>query len=119
MKATPTIKIGECAGRWLGRVWLGVVAREKQAVHWLVGKGMPVVVARATLWIIELGLFCVLLYAAFWVAVLLLFAVAVAWVGHSLLYLDDGNKQEWREGHSGFGLYDKTEWRHDMGDDEP
>ncbi len=80
---------------------------------------MPVVVARATLLIIELGLFCVLLYAAFWVAVLLLFAVAVAWVGHSLLYLDDDNKQEWREGHSGFGLYDKTEWRHDMGDDEP
>jgi hypothetical protein len=50
---------------------------------------------------------------------LFLFVIVAAWVARNS-DRDDESKLEWREGHSGLGLYDKNEWRHDMGaPDEP
>jgi fatty acid desaturase len=109
----------ERAGRWFGRVWRGVVRQEARAIRWLAGKGVPTGVAWLLFWIVKLAVFGALLYFAFWFALLLLFGVVAAWVTRNSGW-DDDNKPEWREGHSGFGLYDKNEWRHDMGDpDEP
>jgi hypothetical protein len=85
----------------------------------LASQGLPAGVARLLLWIVKLAAFGVLLYAGFWIALVLLFGVAAAWALRDSDF-DDENKLEWREGHSGFGLYDNNEWRHDMGDpDEP
>jgi hypothetical protein len=75
--------------------------------------------ARMLLWIVKLAIFGVLLFTALWLALVLLLGVAAAWAVRNS-DPDDENRLEWREGHSGFGLYDENEWRHDMGDpDEP
>lgn len=119
MKAAPTVKKSERAGRWLGRVWRGVAHREARAVRWLVAHGVPNRVGKLLFWLIKILVVGVLLYAAFWFALLLLFGVAGAWILKNS-DLNDEEKLEWREGHSGFGLYDKNEWRRDMGDpDDP
>lgn len=119
MKAAPTITAAERAGRWLGRVWRGAACREMRAMHWLAAQGVLARVGRMLFWVIKLALFGVLLYVAFWVALLLLFGVAAAWALKNSHQNDEG-KLEWREGHSGFGLYDENEWRRDMGDpDDP
>ncbi|GHU37774.1 hypothetical protein AGMMS50256_36150 [Betaproteobacteria bacterium] len=100
------------AGGWLARA-------DRKANGYLVAQGMNANLARGILQAIEFVLLAILLYGAFWVGLLLLFAVTGAW----LLRNDDGSydeehKPEWRYGHQGFGLYDKNEWRYDMGDDE-
>lgn len=121
MKETAHATTAERTGRWFGRVWKGCVQQETRAVQWLVGKGLSVSVARSLLWIVKLVVFAVLLYVAFWLALLLLFGIAAAWVARdSASDWENENKAEWREGHTGFGLYDKSEWRRDMGDpDDP
>ena len=63
-----------------------------------------------------------LLYAAFWLAAPLALLLVAAWYFRTAAAweVEDESKPEWREGHAGFGLYDKNEWRHDMGDpDKP
>jgi len=119
MKATSRNTNAERAGRWLGRAWRGLARQEARAVQWLAGKGLPAGVTRLLLGIVKLSILVLLLYSAFWLALLLLLGVAAAWVART----SDGegdDKSEWRQGHSGFGLYDKNEWRRDMGDpDDP
>ena len=119
MKTTPSTTNAERAGRLLGRAGSRVARRETKAIQWLAGKGFPVGLVRVVFWIMKLAIIGVLLYTAFWLALLLAFAVVAAWVAHNADWADE-DKAEWREGHSGFGLYDKNEWRHDMGDpDDP
>ncbi|MGQ5288517.1 DUF3742 family protein [Pectobacterium actinidiae] len=119
MNTTTRSSTAERFGRRLGRIWRAYLRRERRVVAWLVSVGAPSAAATALVWAVKLAVLGVLLYAAFWLALLLLFAVAAAW-GADNTDLDDENKPEWREGHSGFGLYDKNEWRHDIGDsDEP
>lgn len=120
MKKTARTTTAERAGRWLGRAWCGFVRQEAYAIQWLANKGLPAGVVRLLFWIAKLAILVVLLYVAFWLALLIVFAVAAAWVARNSDGWEDENKPEWREGHSGFGLYDKNEWRHDMGDpDDP
>ena len=119
MKATLSTTNAERAGRWLGRAWRECVRNEARALQWLTSKRLPAGVGRLLFWIIKLGVFIVLLYAAFWLAVLLALAVFAAWLAQDSDW-NGRSKSEWRDGHSGFGLYDKREWRHDMGDpDKP
>lgn len=112
---TSTQEFGYRLGRGAKRVAQGYLRYEQQAAAWLSTQGVPVVLTTALLWSIKLALLGVLLYAAFLVAALT--AVIVGWA-----YFADGQEEdtpEWREGHSGFGLYDKSEWRIDMpGPDE-
>ena len=106
-------------GRRAGLAWRGYLRREQRVAGWLVTRGVPAGAATAVLWIVKLALLGVLLYSAFWLALLLVFAVVAAWLARNVDY-DDECQPEWREGHGGFGLYDKNEWRHDTGDpDEP
>ncbi|MGE0371825.1 MAG: DUF3742 family protein [Gammaproteobacteria bacterium] len=121
MKKAARTTTAERTGRWLGRAWRGLARQEVRAVQWLAGKGLPAGVTRLLLGIVKLSILVLLLYSAFWLALLLLLGVAVTWVArNSGSDWERENNAEWREGHSGFGLYDKNEWRRDMGDpDDP
>ncbi|WP_165963168.1 MULTISPECIES: DUF3742 family protein [unclassified Pigmentiphaga] len=106
-------------GRGAGRVWRGYLRREQRVTGWLVTRGMPAGAATAVLWIVKLAVLGVLLYTVSWLALLLAFAVVAAWLARNADE-DDEKQPELRDGHSGVGLYDKDDWRIDMGDpDEP
>ncbi|MBB0025237.1 MULTISPECIES: DUF3742 family protein [Burkholderiaceae] len=117
MKTTAHTTFAERLGRVLGRAWRGCTRLDQRAQGWLRAQGLAPGLAQAVSWGAKLTALGVLLYSAFWLALLLVLALAGAW----LLRNDDGSydeeqKTEWREGHGGFGLYDKNECRHDMGD---
>jgi len=115
MKATPTITKTERVGRWLGHMWRGVAHREVRAIHWLAAQGVPARVGRLLFWVIKLALFGVLLYVAFWVALPLVFALIASWLCQNS-DTDEEMQPKLRDGHSGVGLYDKDDWRIDVGD---
>ena len=106
-------------GRGAGRAWRGYLRREQRVAGWLVTRGVPAGAATAVLWIVKLAVLGMLLYAASWLALLLTFAVVAAWLARNADE-DDEKQPELRDGHSGVGLYDKDDWRIDMGDpDKP
>lgn len=99
-------------GRGAGRAWRGYLRREQRVACWLVTRGVPAGAATAVLWIVKLAVLGMLLYTVSWLVLLLAFAAVAAWL--------DEKQPELRDGHSGVGLYDKDDWRIDMGDpDEP
>ena len=104
-------------GRTLGRLWRACVRLDRCAMQGLGAKGCAPGMAKGLVRIVELVFLVGLLYATFWFAAILVIAALVAWCfRHDVIWEeDDSNKPEWREGHGGFGLYDKNEWRHDMG----
>ena len=104
-------------GRGAGRAWRGYLRREQRVAGWLVTRGVPAGAATAALWIVKLAALGVLLYFAFWLALLLAFAVVAAWLARNADE-DDEKQPELRDGHSGVGLYDKDDWRIDMGEPE-
>lgn len=115
MKSTAQTTFAERTGRTLGRTYGRLVRVDRKALGWLVAHGLPAGLAAPILWVVKLGVFAVLLYAAFWLALLLVFAIAVAWSARNADWDDEDEQPEWRDGHSGWGLYDKNEWRHDPG----
>tara|TARA_A100001391_G_scaffold176726_1_gene140134 strand:- start:333 stop:692 length:360 start_codon:yes stop_codon:yes gene_type:complete len=119
MKTAPTVKTSERAGRWLGRVWRGVAHREARAVRWLVAHGVSNRVGKLLFWLIKILVVGVLLYAAFWLALIAVIVIVATWLAQNL-DPESERQPELRDGHSGVGLYDKDDWRIDMGDpDEP
>ncbi|MBS3936863.1 MAG: DUF3742 family protein [Sulfuritalea sp.] len=106
-------------GRGAGRAWRGYLRREQRVAGWLVTRGVPTGAATAVLWIVKLAVLGMLLYTVSWLVLLLAFAVVAAWLERNA-DADDEKQPELRDGHSGVGLYDKDDWRIDMGDpDEP
>jgi hypothetical protein len=119
MNAMPRTTNAERAGRWLGRAWRRFVRQEARAIRWLTDKGLPVGTVRVLLWIVKLAVLGVLLYATLWLVLLLALAVVTAWLLRNA-GADEEKQPELRDGHSGIGVYDKDDWRIDMGDpDEP
>lgn len=115
MKKTARTTTAEHAGRRLGLAWRGCVRQEARGIRWLASKGLPTGLGRLMFWVVKLAMVVVLLYSAFWLALLLAFAVTAAWLVRNA-DLDDEKQPELRDGHSGVGLYDKDDWRIDMGD---
>ena len=106
-------------GRGAGRAWRGYLRREQRVAGWLVACGVPAGAATAVLGIVKLAVLGMLLYTVSWLALLLVFAVVTAWLARNADE-DDEKQPELRDGHSGVGLYDRDDWRIDMGDpDEP
>jgi hypothetical protein len=105
----------ERAGRWLGRAWRSFARQEARAIRWLASQGLPAGVARLLFWVVKLAIFGVLLFVAFWLALLLALAVVAAWIVRNA-DADEEKQPELRDGHSGIGLYDKDDWRIDLGD---
>ncbi|AFM32530.1 MULTISPECIES: DUF3742 family protein [Pseudomonadaceae] len=106
-------------GRGAGRAWRGYQRREQRVAGRLVTRGVPAGAATAVLWIVKLAVLGMLLYTVSWLVLLLAFAVVATWFARNA-DADDEKQPELRDGHSGVGLYDKDDWRIDMGDpDEP
>lgn len=118
MKAAAHTTFAERLGRAAGRAWRSSVRLDRRAQNWLLARGWAPGAAKAVLLVVKLAVIGVLLYTAFWLALLLAVLVAAAWSMRNSPNWTAVNEEqpEWREGHGGFGLYDKNEWRHDMGD---
>ncbi|MBA4721425.1 DUF3742 family protein [Halopseudomonas pachastrellae] len=115
MKATPTITKTERAGRWLGLAWRSLTRQESRAIQWLAKKGLPEELGKVLFWSVKLVVLGVLLYMAFWLALLMAFLLVAAWLVQQT-DMGEEKQPELRDGHSGAGLYDKDDWRIDMGD---
>ncbi|AYH45943.1 DUF3742 family protein [Aromatoleum toluolicum] len=118
MKPTAHTNFAERAGRTLGRMWRGIVRLDRKAHGLLIVQGWAPGVASAVLLVIKLVVLGVLAYASLWLAALLALLALAGWSVRdpAAWNAEDESKPEWREGHGGFGLYDKSEWRRDMGD---
>lgn len=115
MSTKTRIGNGERLGHWLGGMWRTYARGEKRVTGMLVAHGWSTGLAKTLLRAAKLALLVVLFYVAFWVVVVLVLAVMCLWmIVHADLEPDE-DQPEWREGHSGWGLYDKSEWRHDPG----
>lgn len=122
MKTAAQTTFAERLGRMFGRAWRGYAHLDRRAQGWLHVRGWAPNAAKAMLLVVKLVALGLLLYTAFWLAVPLALLVLAAWYlwNADAWEVDHESKLEWREGHAGFGLYDKNEWRHDMGDpDKP
>src|SRR5690606_38525498 len=86
-----------------------------RVASWLVTRGVPAGAATVVLWIVKLAVLGMLLYTVSWLVLLLAFAVVTAWLVRNADE-DDEKQPELRDGHSSVGLYDKDDWRIDMGD---
>lgn len=119
MDASRHTSYSERFGHWAGRMWRGYLHGERQAVTWLVTRGVPARAATVVLWIIKLGVFVVLFYVAFWLALLVAFAVVAAWVARSTdwheppPWYEPPAEPEWRDGPVGYGLYTYDDQRID------
>lgn len=117
MKTAAQTTFAERLGRTLGRAWRGCARLDRRAQGWLHAQGLAPGAARAVSMAVKLAVIGVLLYTAFWFALLVAVLIAAAWsMRNSPNWTANDEQPEWREGHGGFGLYDKNEWRHDMGD---
>ncbi|KLD75515.1 DUF3742 family protein [Xanthomonas hyacinthi] len=113
MKPAAQTTFAERAGRVFGRMWRAGARLDRKAQGWLVTRGLGAGVAAGPLWVVKFAVLAVLLYGAFWVALLLVFVVAAAWAARNGGLDEDDQRPEWKEGHEGFGLYDKSDWRID------
>lgn len=65
-----TVTKAEHVGKRLGRAWRGFVRQEMRVTRWMIGHGVPRLIAASILWTVKLAVLAILLYAAFWMAVI-------------------------------------------------
>jgi hypothetical protein len=109
----------ERLGHWMGGRWRAYRKRERQTVAWALERGVPQAVAISSLWLVRLLIMGGLLYAAFWPGLLLAIAVMTAGAAAEKPTdsLTNDEKDEWRMGWSGYGLY-RDDTRIDPGTDD-
>ena len=103
-------------GRWLGHRWRGILSLEKNSLLWLQRVGVPINVARICGWILKAVVLGALLCFAFWIALIALAIVFVIRAAFNADFRSDYEESNWRDGLSGFGLYDRTGVRIDPHD---
>ncbi|MGF6513033.1 hypothetical protein ABH912_000499 [Pseudomonas sp. BT76 TE3572] len=103
-------------GKWMGRRWRGILLFEKNSLLWLQRVGVPINVAKIYGWILKAVVLSVLLYLAFWIALIALAIVFVVRAAFNCDFRSDYEESDWRDGLSGFGLYDRTGVRIDPHD---
>ncbi|MDR0578059.1 MAG: DUF3742 family protein [Candidatus Accumulibacter sp.] len=114
---TPQAAVAQRAGRALGRTWAKLARLENSARDWLVSQGLPQGIAGALLLIAKLAVLGIVLYRAFWAALVLAFAIVSTWLAGDT-DAEEEKQPKLRDGHSEIGLYDKDDWRIDLGDPE-
>ncbi|GAJ29297.1 DUF3742 family protein [Acidomonas methanolica] len=114
MRRSGQTSFAERAGGFLGRLWRTYRCSERRSANWLVARGLPDPAVVVVLWGIRLGVAVVLFHTMSWLALLVTIGVIVMWFGHEGALAEDGQSPEWKDGHDGFGLYDKSEWRIDI-----
>lgn len=106
MKQRERLSISERLGRWTGRAWRGYVRRESAMLQWGANKGVPAFVVSMLLWTLKLVVLAAALYLGFWImfaAVLVIAGLRI--IANSDVDVDEA-EPEWRDGLSGYGLYD-------------
>ncbi len=101
------------AGAAIGRAWRRWLRQEHRVIGWLVSKGLSATVARPLLCMMILAILGLLLHMVSWLALLLAFAVVVAWIAGDADSDVEDHQPEWRNGISGFGLYNEDGYRVD------
>ncbi|TPG90305.1 DUF3742 family protein [Pseudomonas caspiana] len=94
-------------GRWVGRRWQSYLRYEEKTLSWLQRKGAPIKFSRFLGWLFKAVALITLLYVAFWITLILVAATIGAYAilnSDSSMYSEH---TEWRDGLSGFGLYDQ------------
>ena len=96
-------------GQWLGRRWLGFLRFEERVLMWLERTGAPMPISKILCWRLKVVIIVALLYVAFWITLFVIFITAGACsVIYSNSSIDMTDKHpQWRDGLSGFGLYDE------------
>lgn len=120
MAAQPyTAEIAYRLGRGARSATLRWARCEHHLAARLVANGVAPAVAQLLLSGAKFVVLATFFYILSWLAALVAFAVAAAWVAANTADGREDEEMEWRYGHSGFGLYDKSDWRVDMpGPDE-
>ena len=119
MPTQPHPSLAERFGRRLGLSWRAYLRLERQTVAQALERGVPRAITIGGLWLVRLLIMGGLLYVAFWPGLLLAIAVmtAGAVVEKPTDSLTDDEKDEWRMGWSGYGLY-RDDTRIDPGSDD-
>lgn len=103
-------------GRWLGRRWRGYLRCEARALLWLQYRGVPIKVSRILGWILKAVVLISLLCVAFWITLIVVVATVGAYAVLNSASSTFDESTEWRDGLSGFGLYDRGGTRIDPHD---
>ena len=88
-----TVSRAEHIGKRLGRAWRSFVRQEVRATRWMIGHGMPRLIAASILWIVKLLVLAILLYVAFWLALLLVIVLIAA----AATQRTNENERKWLE----------------------
>ncbi|AZF53180.1 hypothetical protein C4J85_2695 [Pseudomonas sp. R4-34-07] len=113
MSGHPKNSKAERVGRWLGRAYVGLLRQEQRLRLWLIGLGIPAPGARAFAWCLRLSAIVLLLSFSL---VLAMIVFSLWLVGRGVARSDLSYRTpdvEWRDGHSGFGLYTRDGFRID------
>ncbi len=119
MNTSTHISSAERMGGALGRLWKKWLRLNDKISNRLATYGIPAVLTKIALLVIKLIVLGALFYAAFWVTVLLLLGAAItgmARYGGAGTIDIKPEKIEYRDGHSGIGLYNKYDLRVDPGE---
>ena len=113
MSRYPKISKAERVGRWLGRVYRGLMRQEHRLRLWLIGLGLPATGAKVFAWSVRMLIVVSLL--CFSITLTALF-VGLVLIGRGVARSDLSYRTpdlEWRDGCSGFGLYTRDGCRID------
>ena len=102
-------------GIWVGHCWKIYLEFEKSFSSWLSQRGVAAILVRLLRWCLRALVIGLLLFAVSWV-VLLVTVIAVLLEHHSSNSSPNDFDSEWRDGPSGYGLYDRTGVRLDPHD---
>lgn len=95
-------------GEYVGRCWKCYSRALDKISHRLQQAGVPFALSRMAVWIMQVVAITGLLYVAFWITLI----VIIASLGVSGFFSPPTRTNhfsaDWRDGPSGFGLYDQT-----------
>ncbi|WP_307941990.1 DUF3742 family protein [Pseudomonas mosselii] len=116
MKQRKRMSIPERVCRWAGRAWCAYLKHEKALTRWCVVRGVPALCVTLCIWVIKLIAMGVALYFMFWIAFFAALAIAAMRILANGATGPEEPASEWRDGLSGYGLYDSKGFRIDPHD---
>ncbi|WP_397458514.1 DUF3742 family protein [Pseudomonas asplenii] len=114
MTCYPKTSKAERVGHWLGKAYRALLRHEWRMRLWLVVHGLPATAAAVIAWSIRL-IFLALL-VSFSLLLLAVLVVMLFLIGRGVALSDLSYpvpETQWRDGHSGYGLYSRDGYRID------
>ena len=116
---TPPTSFAHRLGQAVAMAWCWMIGRERRLVRLAGGMGVPAGVTHVGICLVALGIAIAVGYLLFLILALFVFAVLAAkvalHVGPSLSDAWQPEETQWRQGHSGYGVY-RGDVRVDAGD---